>query len=139
MMAAVPTDLAVESEVSTVLSLRLTAAFDAKEPLARLLTPIAKYGACKRPPGMVYEAMEWLADEGHLESDPMPRGRDDPAAPTMCLPIDMARLKRLYFRYSHASVIAHESKPASASTPHPHVLFVLHGGNFAERLGEPLQ
>ena len=73
MMAAVLTDLAVESEAATALSLRLAQAFDQEDPLARLATPIAKYWVCKRAPGMVYEAMESLGGAGYVETGPMPR------------------------------------------------------------------
>jgi len=72
-MAAVLADLAVESEAATALGFRLAAAFDAGEPLARLLTPIAKYWVCKRAPGFAYEAMECLGGAGYIESGPMPR------------------------------------------------------------------
>ena len=72
-MAAVLADLAVESEASTALGLRLAQAFDRDEPLARLLTPIAKYWVCKRTPGFVYEAMECLGGAGYVETGPMPR------------------------------------------------------------------
>lgn len=72
-MAAVLADLAVESEAATALAFRVAAAFDAKDPLARLLTPIAKYWICKRAPGLVYEAMECLGGGGYVESGPMPR------------------------------------------------------------------
>ena len=73
MMAAVLTDLAVESEAATALSMRLAQAFDQDDPLARLATPIAKYWVCKRAPGMVYEAMESLGGAGYVETGPMPR------------------------------------------------------------------
>lgn len=73
MMAAVLTDLAVESEAATALSLRLAQAFDQEESLARLATPIAKYWVCKRAPGMVYEAMESLGGAGYVETGLMPR------------------------------------------------------------------
>jgi putative acyl-CoA dehydrogenase len=73
MMAAVLADLAVESEASTALGLRLAQAFDQDDPLARLLTPIAKYQVCKRAPGFVYEAMESLGGAGYVETGPMPR------------------------------------------------------------------
>ena len=73
MMAAVLTDLAVESEAATALSLRLAQAFDQEDPLTRLATPIAKYWVCKRAPGMVYEAMESLGGAGYVETGPMPR------------------------------------------------------------------
>lgn len=72
-MTAVLADLAVESEAATALAFRVAAAFDAREPLGRLLTPIAKYWVCKRAPGMVYEAMECLGGSGYVESGPMPR------------------------------------------------------------------
>ncbi|MEN5169842.1 acyl-CoA dehydrogenase family protein [Brevundimonas pondensis] len=73
MMAAVLTDLAVESEAATALSLRLAQAFDQEDSLARLATPIAKYWVCKRAPGMVYEAMESLGGAGYVETGLMPR------------------------------------------------------------------
>jgi len=73
LMAAVLADLAVESEAATALGFRVAAAFDAKEPLARLLTPIAKYWVCKRAPAAVYEAMECLGGAGYVETGPMPR------------------------------------------------------------------
>ena len=72
-MAAVLADLAVESEAATALSLRIAQAFDAQDPLARLLTPIAKYWVCKRAPGLVTEAMECHGGAGYIESGPMPR------------------------------------------------------------------
>ncbi|WP_235890385.1 acyl-CoA dehydrogenase family protein [Sandaracinobacter neustonicus] len=72
-MAGVLADLAVESEASTAIGLRLAQAFDAQEPLARLLTPLAKYWVCKRTPGFVYEAMECLGGAGYIESGPMAR------------------------------------------------------------------
>ena len=72
-MAAVLTDLAVESEAATALSMRLAQAFDQDDPLARLATPIAKYWVCKRAPGMIYEAMESLGGAGYVETGPMPR------------------------------------------------------------------
>ena len=72
-MAAVLSDLALESEAATALSLRLAQAFDRNEPLARILTPVAKYWVCKRAPGLVYEAMECHGGAGYVESGPMPR------------------------------------------------------------------
>jgi putative acyl-CoA dehydrogenase len=72
-MAAVLADLAVESEAATALGFRLALAFDKDEPLARLLTPLAKYWVCKRLPGFVYEAMECLGGAGYVETGPMPR------------------------------------------------------------------
>ncbi|WP_343519479.1 acyl-CoA dehydrogenase family protein [Sphingomonas sp.] len=72
-MAAVLADLAVESEAATALGLRLAQAFDAADPVARLLTPIAKYWVCKRAPGLVCEAMECHGGAGYIEAGPMPR------------------------------------------------------------------
>jgi len=72
-MVAVLADLAVESEAATALALRLAQAFDAGDPLTRLLTPIAKYQVCKRAPGVAYEAMECLGGNGYVETGPMPR------------------------------------------------------------------
>lgn len=72
-MAAVLADLAVESEAATALSLRLAQAFDVDDPVARLLTPIAKYWVCKRAPGLIYEAMECHGGAGYIETGPMPR------------------------------------------------------------------
>ena len=72
-MAAVLADMAVESEAATALSLRIAQAFDEGDPLARLLTPIAKYWVCKRAPGLVNEAMECHGGAGYIETGPMPR------------------------------------------------------------------
>jgi putative acyl-CoA dehydrogenase len=72
-MRAVLADLALESEVTTALAMRLAQAFDEADPLARLLTPIAKYWVCKRAPGFVYEALECLGGAGYIESGPIPR------------------------------------------------------------------
>lgn len=72
-MEAVLADLAVESEAATAMGLRLAQAFDEDDPVARLLTPIAKYWVCKRAPGLVYEAMECLGGAGYIEAGPMPR------------------------------------------------------------------
>ncbi|WP_447954066.1 acyl-CoA dehydrogenase family protein [Sphingopyxis chilensis] len=72
-MAMVLADLAMESEAATALGFRLAAAFDAGEPLARLLTPVAKYWVCKRVPGFVAEAMECIGGNGYVETGPMPR------------------------------------------------------------------
>ncbi|HEY4584891.1 MAG TPA: acyl-CoA dehydrogenase family protein [Brevundimonas sp.] len=73
MMAAVLTDLAVESEAATALAMRLAATFDADDAVGRLLTPVAKYWVCKRAPNMIYEAMEALGGAGYVETGPMPR------------------------------------------------------------------
>ncbi len=73
LMANVLADLALESEAAMALGMRLAQAFDGDEPLARLLTPVAKYWVCKRAPNMVYEAMEAHGGAGYVEAGPMPR------------------------------------------------------------------
>jgi len=72
-MAAVLADLALESEAACALGMRLAQTFDEGDPLARLLTPVAKYWVCKRAPLMVYEAMEAHGGAGYVETGPMPR------------------------------------------------------------------
>lgn len=72
-MSAVLAELALESEAATALAFRLARAFDQGEPLARLLTPIAKYWVCKRAPAVACEAMECLGGAGYIEEGPMPR------------------------------------------------------------------
>lgn len=73
LMRAVLADLALEAEAATLLAFRTAAAFDAAEPLARLLTPLAKYVICKRAPAVAAEAMECLGGNGYIETHPMPR------------------------------------------------------------------
>lgn len=72
-MAAVLADLALESEAAASIAFRLAQCFDQNDPIARLLTPIAKYWVCKRAPGMIYEAMEAHGGAGYVENGPMPR------------------------------------------------------------------
>ncbi|MDE2563194.1 MAG: acyl-CoA dehydrogenase family protein [Sphingomonadales bacterium] len=72
-MANVLADLALESEAATAVGLRLAQAFDEEDPIARLLTPVAKYWVCKRAPGMIYEAMEAHGGAGYVETGPMGR------------------------------------------------------------------
>lgn len=72
-MSAVLADLAIESEAATAIGLRLAQAFDEQDPVARLLTPVAKYWVCKRTPGVVYEAMESHGGAGYIETGPMAR------------------------------------------------------------------
>jgi len=71
-------DMALESEASTALSLRLARAFDAGDDrgetvLRRLLTPVAKYWICKRGSHFAQEAMETLGGNGYVEEAPMAR------------------------------------------------------------------
>jgi len=78
-MLGVLADLALDSEASTALAIRLAEAFDraASDPreaaLMRLATPIAKFWVCKRHPGFVYEALECLGGAGFVEESAMPR------------------------------------------------------------------
>ena len=72
-MAGVLADLALESEAALAVGFRLAQCFDRADPLARLLTPIAKYWVCKRTPSVVYEAMECHGGAGYIESGPMAR------------------------------------------------------------------
>jgi putative acyl-CoA dehydrogenase len=72
LMRNVLSDLALESEASTALALRLARAFDRRDDaheaaMARLLTPIAKYWICKRGSQFAQEAMECLGGNGYVE------------------------------------------------------------------------
>jgi putative acyl-CoA dehydrogenase len=79
LMRNVLADLALECEAHTAVAFRLARAFDrqATDPreagIARLLTPIAKYWACKRLPVFAAEAMECLGGNGYVEDGPMAR------------------------------------------------------------------
>jgi putative acyl-CoA dehydrogenase len=71
-MRNVLADLALESEASTALALRLARAFDhpddAHESLMRrLITPVAKFWICKRGSHFAQEAMECLGGNGYIE------------------------------------------------------------------------
>ncbi|WP_029004475.1 acyl-CoA dehydrogenase family protein [Azorhizobium doebereinerae] len=78
-MRAVLADLALDSEATTALTLRLAASFDAartqtaEAARARLLTPAVKFSVCKAAPGFVYEAMEALGGNGYVEESLLPR------------------------------------------------------------------
>jgi putative acyl-CoA dehydrogenase len=72
LMRNVLADLALESEASTALALRLARSFDRRADaqeaaVARLLTPIAKYWICKRGSHFAQEAMECLGGNGYVE------------------------------------------------------------------------
>ncbi len=82
LMRNVLADLALESEASTALALRLARAVDRSEAAAtsvaerehealmrRLLTPAAKYWVCKRGSHFAQEAMECLGGNGYVEGD----------------------------------------------------------------------
>jgi putative acyl-CoA dehydrogenase len=72
LMKNVLADLALESEASTALSLRLARCFDRpddafEQVMARLLTPVAKFWICKRGSHFAQEAMECLGGNGYVE------------------------------------------------------------------------
>ncbi|MBW8830148.1 MAG: hypothetical protein JF606_12055 [Burkholderiales bacterium] len=72
-MRNVLADLALESEASTALALRLARAFDRPEDphetlMRRLLTPVSKFWLCKRGSHFAQEAMECLGGNGYVES-----------------------------------------------------------------------
>jgi putative acyl-CoA dehydrogenase len=79
LMRSVLADLAMESEASTALSLRVAGAVDRapQDPqeaaLARIATAIGKYWICKRAPGFVNEAQECLGGIGYIEETLLPR------------------------------------------------------------------
>ena len=72
LMKNVLADLALESEASTALALRLARSFDLPEDeheraMQRLLTPVAKFWICKRGSHFAEEAMECLGGNGYVE------------------------------------------------------------------------
>ncbi|MDP9896206.1 putative acyl-CoA dehydrogenase [Variovorax boronicumulans] len=72
LMKNVLADLALESEASTALAIRLARAFDHPDDeherlMARLLTPVAKFWICKRGSHFAQEAMECLGGNGYVE------------------------------------------------------------------------
>ena len=80
LMRNVLADLALESEASTALAIRLARAVDRSEDastpaaerehealMRRLLTPAAKYWICKRGSHLAQEAMECLGGNGYVE------------------------------------------------------------------------
>ena len=78
LMTNVLADLALESEASLWLALRLARACeadagDAARAAARIVTPAAKYWVCKRAIAVTAEAMEALGGNGYVEENPLPR------------------------------------------------------------------
>jgi putative acyl-CoA dehydrogenase len=75
LMRNVLADLAIESEATTVLAMRLAAAYDdpAQNEFRRLATAVSKYHVCKRLPGLTYEALECFGGNGYVEESGMPR------------------------------------------------------------------
>jgi putative acyl-CoA dehydrogenase len=77
LMQSVLTDLAIESEAATALSMRLARAFDSEADgevtLRRALTSGAKFWVCKRGCELAAEAMEVLGGNGYTEELPLAR------------------------------------------------------------------
>jgi putative acyl-CoA dehydrogenase len=71
-------DLALESEATTALAMRLARTFDdtasdQDKALGRVLTPAAKFHVCKRGPQFAAEAMEVKGGNGYVEDSELPR------------------------------------------------------------------
>jgi putative acyl-CoA dehydrogenase len=78
LMVNVLADIAVESEATTILMMRLAGAFDrAADPVEaqfrRLGLAIAKYWTCKRAVAVVAEALECHGGNGYVEESILPR------------------------------------------------------------------
>ncbi|HEV2034330.1 MAG TPA: isovaleryl-CoA dehydrogenase [Candidatus Dormibacteraeota bacterium] len=78
LMVNVLADLAVESEATTVLMMRLAGAFDrtsnpAESHFRRLALAVSKYWTCKRAIALVAEALECHGGNGYVEESIMPR------------------------------------------------------------------
>src|SRR2546425_9338522 len=78
LMVNVLADLAVESEATTVLMMRLAGAFDrgadpAESHFRRLALAVGKYWTCKRAIALVAEALECHGGNGYVEESIMPR------------------------------------------------------------------
>ncbi|MFP5397762.1 MAG: isovaleryl-CoA dehydrogenase [Gammaproteobacteria bacterium] len=78
LMRNVLADLALESEASLTLAMRVARALDHRDDahedaLVRLLTAVGKYWICKRTPHHAYEAMECIGGSGGMEDSPFPR------------------------------------------------------------------
>jgi putative acyl-CoA dehydrogenase len=75
LMINVLADLAVESEATTTLMMRLAGAFDDERQQAfrRLALAIAKFWSCKRAVAVVAEALECHGGNGYVEESILPR------------------------------------------------------------------
>jgi putative acyl-CoA dehydrogenase len=78
LMVNVLADLAVESEATTLLMMRLAGAFDRvtdpqQAAFKRLALAVAKYWTCKRAIAVVAEALECHGGNGYVEESIMPR------------------------------------------------------------------
>jgi putative acyl-CoA dehydrogenase len=77
-MMSVLADLAIESEATTILMMRLAGAFDRSDDPAethfkRIGVAIAKYWTCKRAIAVVAEALECHGGNGYVEESILPR------------------------------------------------------------------
>lgn len=79
LMKNVLADLALETEASVALGMRLSRAYEEAESdrdaalFARIATAVGKYWVCKRTPPAVNEAQECLGGAGYVEESIMPR------------------------------------------------------------------
>ena len=74
LMVNVLADLAVESEATTILMMRLAGAFDRDEShFRRIAVAIAKFWTCKRAIAVVAEALECHGGNGYVEESILPR------------------------------------------------------------------
>ena len=79
LMRNVLADLAVESEATTALVMRIARAFDEADGdesarmFSRIAVAVAKFWVNKRLPNHTYEAMECLGGNGYVEDSMMPR------------------------------------------------------------------
>lgn len=78
LMVNVLADLAIESEATTLLMMRLAGAFDrtgdaAEAHFRRIGVAIGKYWTCKRAIGVVAEALECHGGNGYVEESILPR------------------------------------------------------------------
>lgn len=79
LMRNVIADLAIESEASLALTLRIGRAMDeatedeSSAVFARIATAVGKFWICKRAPGFLFEAMECHGGPGYIEDSIMPR------------------------------------------------------------------
>jgi putative acyl-CoA dehydrogenase len=74
LMVNVLADLAVESEATTILMMRLARAFDRSEhPFRRIGVALGKFWTCKRAIAVVAEALECHGGNGYVEESILPR------------------------------------------------------------------
>jgi putative acyl-CoA dehydrogenase len=82
LMRNVLADLALESEATTALAMRLARSYDEAgiegeneeaQLFKRLATAVGKYWACKRAPNHAFEALECHGGNGYVEDSGMPR------------------------------------------------------------------